>query len=348
MDFIEGIPISERKFVILVVLDRLTKYNHIVSLHHPYTASSVTREFISNVFKLHGLPASITSNRDKIFTSHFWKDLFKALRTQLNLSTAYHPQTDGKTERVNSYLENYLRCMCSHQPKKWHQWLPLAEWWYNTNYHTELKMSPFQALYGYIPPQIDFPSTAITSVTDKIGDVSYKLNLPSEARIHPIFHVSQLKKQIGTSLTPSPTLPTLDTDGQILVIRAAALDSRTVIRKGVFVPQLLIKWTIASNEYIVKPPRLVRPYGRTRTQRIKDIDDPGYDNRNAHSCERCRLYENHRTTCKGAPDGCESSTAPANCSASPNSSLAPPVQSIQPPPPPASWFPSPPMLYRTH
>ncbi|XP_026383753.1 uncharacterized protein LOC113279266 [Papaver somniferum] len=165
MDFIEGLPMNERKSVILVVVDRLTKYRHFIGLHHPRTASSIAREFISQVLKLDGLPSSIVSGRDNIFTSNFWQDLFKALGTQLHLSTAYHPQTDGETERVNSFLEIYLRCMC-HQPKKWNLWLPLAEWWYNTNYHTILKMCPFQAFYGYLLPHLAFPSTATTSITE--------------------------------------------------------------------------------------------------------------------------------------------------------------------------------------
>ncbi|XP_026417003.1 uncharacterized protein LOC113312466 [Papaver somniferum] len=140
MDFIEGLPMSERKSIILFVVDRLTKYIHFIGLHHPYTAASVAREFLSNVFKLHGLPASIVYGETK------------------------SSQTDGQTERVNYCLEIYLRCMCSHQQKKWHLWLPLDEWWYNTNYHTRLKMSPFQPLYGYLPPHLAFPSSATTSV----------------------------------------------------------------------------------------------------------------------------------------------------------------------------------------
>ncbi|KAL5777030.1 hypothetical protein ACOSP7_009956 [Xanthoceras sorbifolium] len=152
MDFIEGLPRSAGKDTILVVIDRLTKYAHFLSLSHSYTAQQVAQLFMDNIQKLHGIPATIVSDRDKIFTSQFWQHLFKAMDTQLCLSTAYHPQTNGQSERLNQCLENYLRCMTSSKPSHWATWLPLAEWWYNTNYHTALKMTPFEGLYGYRPP----------------------------------------------------------------------------------------------------------------------------------------------------------------------------------------------------
>jgi hypothetical protein len=84
-----------------VVVDRLTKYAHFLPLRHPYTAASVAKLFIDNVVRLHRVPLSIVSDRDRIFTSHFWKELLKALGTRLKYTTAYHPQTDSQSERVN-------------------------------------------------------------------------------------------------------------------------------------------------------------------------------------------------------------------------------------------------------
>jgi ribosomal protein L21E len=154
MDFIEGLPKSQGKEVILVVVDRLTKYAHFISLSHPYTASDIAQLFLDNIFKLHGLPKVILTDRDPIFTSTMWQSLFKAMGVQLHLTSAYHPQTDGQTERVNQCLENYLRCMCFNSPKRWHYWLSVAEWWYNTSFHTSLQMTPFQILYGFPPPMV--------------------------------------------------------------------------------------------------------------------------------------------------------------------------------------------------
>ena len=101
MDFVEGLPRPECKDNILVMVDRLTKFVHFIGLTHPYTAQDVVRIFLDRVIKLHGAPKTIISDRDKIFTSLMWQELMKSLGTKLNLSTAYHPQADGQTERVN-------------------------------------------------------------------------------------------------------------------------------------------------------------------------------------------------------------------------------------------------------
>jgi transposase InsO family protein len=111
MDFIEGFPKLDGKNTILVVVDKLTKYVHFIPLSHPFTTKTVVQLFIDNIFKLHGLPLVIITDRDKIFTSQLWQELFKSLSVKLKFSSAYHPQTDSQSERVNQCLENYLRCL---------------------------------------------------------------------------------------------------------------------------------------------------------------------------------------------------------------------------------------------
>ncbi len=152
MDFIIGVPKSGNKSVIMVVVNRLSKYAHFCALPHPFTPTLVAQSFMDQIFKLHGMPTSIVSDRDPIFTSNFWQELFKLQGTQLQLSTSYHPQTNGQTEAVNKCLENYLRCFTSKKKHQCVEWLPLAEWWYNTNYHVATKMTPCEAVYGQLPP----------------------------------------------------------------------------------------------------------------------------------------------------------------------------------------------------
>jgi hypothetical protein len=110
MDFIDGLPRSGHADCVMVVVDKFSKFAHFIPLLHPYSAPKVAQVFLDNVFRLHGMPTHIISDRDPVFTSSFWKELFKLANTLLCMSSAYHPQSDGQTERVNQCLETYLRC----------------------------------------------------------------------------------------------------------------------------------------------------------------------------------------------------------------------------------------------
>ncbi|XP_039037482.1 uncharacterized protein LOC120174809 [Hibiscus syriacus] len=109
MDFIEGFPPSAKHNCILVVIDKFTKYAHFMPLSHPYTVVQVAKIYLDQVYKLHGPPKVSISDRDKSFTSLFWQELLKQLGTTTLFSTAYHPEPDGQTERLNQCLEQYLR-----------------------------------------------------------------------------------------------------------------------------------------------------------------------------------------------------------------------------------------------
>ncbi|GJX72412.1 putative reverse transcriptase domain-containing protein [Tanacetum coccineum] len=108
----------------------------------------LTRQYLKEVVSRHGVPVSIISDRDSKFTSHFWKSLNEALGTQLDMSTAYHPQTDGQSERTIQTLEDMLRACVMDFGKGWDRHLPLIEFSYNNSYHTSIKAAPFEALYG--------------------------------------------------------------------------------------------------------------------------------------------------------------------------------------------------------
>ena len=279
----------------MVIVDRLTKYAHFCALSHPFKASTISTAFMETVQKLHGSPKIIVSDKYPIFTRHFWTELFSCLGTQLAHSSSYHPQSDGQTKIVNKCLEGYLRCFVSDKQTQWFKWLPLAEWWYNTSFHTATKMTPFMALYGYHPPSITSSlkeKSKVQAVEDhienqqqvlqilkdnltmaqnrmkqqayqhrsersfevgdwvflrlqpykqmslkqakkdnklspkyygpykvlqKIGTMAYKLELPASSRVHPVFHVSCLKKVIGDKILVQTIFPELDEVGKIIL-----------------------------------------------------------------------------------------------------------------------------------
>ncbi|KAL0561469.1 hypothetical protein IC582_001897 [Cucumis melo] len=149
MDFITGLPRTLRGFtVIWVVVDRLTKSAHFVPGKSTYTASKWAQLYMSEIMRLHGVPVSIVSDRDARFTSKFWKGLQTAMGTRLDFSTAFHPQTDGQTERLNQVLEDMLRACALEFPGSWDSHLHLMEFAYNNSYQATIGMTPFEALYG--------------------------------------------------------------------------------------------------------------------------------------------------------------------------------------------------------
>ena len=152
MDFIVALPPSPSdNDAIFVVVDRFTKMAHFSATKTTADAPAIARLFLQDVHRPHGLPADIVSDRDKIFTSKFWREFLALLDVKPNMSTAFHPQTDGQTERVNQVLEQYLRAFCNYQQDDWQELLPLAEFAYNNSVHASTGKTPFFANYGYHP-----------------------------------------------------------------------------------------------------------------------------------------------------------------------------------------------------
>jgi hypothetical protein len=154
MDFIEALPRVNGKSVILTVVDRFSKSCHFIPLAHPYSAESVAQVFFAEVVRLHGIPQSIISDRDTVFTSSFWRELMRLSGTKLHMTSAFHPQSDGQTEAANKVIVMYLRCLTGDRPRQWLRWLPGAEYVYNTTYQTALKDTSFCVVYGRDPPSI--------------------------------------------------------------------------------------------------------------------------------------------------------------------------------------------------
>jgi hypothetical protein len=149
MEFIVGLPCTHTSFdSIWVVVDRFTKASHFIPIKTNYNSAVLTKLYITQIVCLHGVPKKIVSYRGTQFTFHFSQQLHEALGTHLKFSSAYHLQTDGQTKRTNQILEDMLR-VCALQDKiGWDKRLPYVEFSYNNSYHANLKMSPFEALYG--------------------------------------------------------------------------------------------------------------------------------------------------------------------------------------------------------
>ncbi|GJU01294.1 retrotransposable element Tf2 [Tanacetum coccineum] len=227
MDFVEGLPKSQGKNVIMI-----------------------DQVFLDNIYKLHGLPESMVSDKDKVFISVFWKELFKLLHVKLLMPTAYHPQTDGKTKVVNRSLECYLRCMCGEKPKEWSKWLSLAEWWYNTNYHTALNTTPYEILYGQTPP-IYIPYVSGESRVDTVDNT---LSAREEVNQALRFRLKRLQERVKTqadkhiserefAVARSGSSTQCDNNGLIQAQPVAILDRRlgkVGNTAGVFI---LVQWS---------------------------------------------------------------------------------------------------------
>ena len=127
-------------------MDRLTKSAHFLALRVGYSLEKLATIYIQEIVRLHGVPVSIVSDRDSRFIAKFWKSLHKALGTKLNFSIAFHPQTDGKSERTIQTLEDMLRACAIDLQGTWDEHLPLDEFAYNNNYQGSIQMAPYEAL----------------------------------------------------------------------------------------------------------------------------------------------------------------------------------------------------------
>lgn len=315
IDFIVKLPLSNGYDSICVIVDRLSKMAHFVPCNETITASSTAELFLQNVFKLHGLPDDIVSDRGPQFRSHFWTALLDLLGIKANRSTAYHPQSDGQTERVNQTLEQYLRCFINDRQDNWADLLPCAEFSYNNAWNVSTKCSPFFAVYNF-HPRVDFlnpipepnvpaavekhklftdnlslirkhltqaqseakryadlkrkhrefnvgdkvwlsrvniatkdPCRKLSAkvlgpytVIERIGSLAYRLALPPNVRIYPVFHVSLLKpfyesqEELSHGLLPSHRDPVLNEEEETQV--KEILESR--IRRGQW--EFLVRW----------------------------------------------------------------------------------------------------------
>lgn len=307
MDFIIDLPPSSGYNAILVVVDRFTKMAHFLACRKDFTSEDTAQLLLQEVFRHHGLPEQIISDRGPQFIAKFWRRLFELLQVTCSLSSAHHPQTDGQSERTIQTLEQYLRCFINYQQDDWCALLSLAEFAYNNSVHTSTGFSPFYALTGYHPrwnflapspssevpaadariqhlqdihsdlvhhlgraqeqqkvvadrhrstppsfqvgdqvwllrrhvrtsrpcQKLDYQRLGPFSISARIGEVAYRLTLPSTLRIHPVFHVSLLEPYIPSTIPDRhvPPPPPITIDDQTEYEVAEILDSKFLRRK---------------------------------------------------------------------------------------------------------------------
>ncbi|GJR40583.1 putative reverse transcriptase domain-containing protein [Tanacetum coccineum] len=221
MDFVTKLPKTSQGYdTIWVIVDRLTKSAIFTPIRETDPLDKLARMYLKEVVTRHGIPVSIICDRDPRFASNFWRSLQNALGTNLDMSTAYHPQTDGQSERTIQTLEDMLHACAIDFGKGWVNHFPLVEFSYNNSYHASIKAAPFEALYGrkYRSPifgdkvmlkvspwkgvvrfgkrgKLNLRYVGPFKVLEKVGEIAYKLELPEElSRVHNTFHVSNLKK----------------------------------------------------------------------------------------------------------------------------------------------------------
>ena len=181
MDFVTHFPWTPRRHdPIWVIVDRLTKSIHFLAVRMTFTLEEFCRLYIREIVRLHGVPVSIVSDRDPRFSAHFWKSFQKVMGTQLTMSTAFHPQTDGQSERTIQVLEDMLRACVLNHKGSWEEHLPLVEFAYNNSYQASIQMAPYEALYGRpCRSPIFWTEVGESSITglDMIRDTSEKVSL---------------------------------------------------------------------------------------------------------------------------------------------------------------------------
>jgi hypothetical protein len=309
----------------MVVIDKLSMFAHFIPIKSTFKAINIAKIFMKEIFRLHGIPKMVVSDRDIKFTSSFWKELFAGLNTNLNFSTSYHPQMDGQTKRTNQIIEDMLLMYIRTKPSKWEDYLHLVEFAYNNGYQNSAKLSPFKILYGRkctTPIRWDNPADRLMvgpeilqemenivrkvqqnlkeaqdrqksyadqkrrnlefqvgdhvymkvkaqklslklgnyanlaprfcgplEILTRIGPVAYQLALPTNLRIHNVFHVSLLKKYIH-----DPThridwnLVQVEPKGEFQVEPLRILDWREITLRNRSITQVKVQWKHFSPE----------------------------------------------------------------------------------------------------
>lgn len=199
IDFVSGLLNSNGYYWILVVVDCLLRMRHLVRCQTFVDAEQTTSQYLHDVWKLHGLPNYITSDRGTQFTGKFWSALCKQLKNEARISTAYHPETDSQTELLNAVMEKYPQCYVSNEQEDWRDWLPMAQFEANNQVSAATNTTPFFANYGY-QPRLNYQQlTHATTHQTKDAQKFAKTMLDLQQYLRTQLKVAQEKYQTSTN-----------------------------------------------------------------------------------------------------------------------------------------------------
>jgi hypothetical protein len=203
VDIIGELPLSRGFDAIMVVVDRLSKRIHAIPATTQMDSAGVARLFLEHVWRHHGLPDEVISDRGTTFVSRFSRELSELLGIKPTPSTAYHPQTDGQTERVNQEVETYLRVFVNHRQDDWADWLPIAEFSYNNRIHSATRHTPFELDTGQHPRMgIEPPKT---TMVEAAGDFASRMaQMQDEAKAALAWAAEEMSKYYNRKRDEAP------------------------------------------------------------------------------------------------------------------------------------------------